>query len=64
MAMIDFKLQGEEMKFGISFYNEPTSGNAVMYMYTPLYRYANEPHDCKNIAEQVIHILNKKMSQC
>ncbi|MFD0675294.1 MULTISPECIES: hypothetical protein [unclassified Paenibacillus] len=58
MAMVHFNLEGEENNFGINFYNDNKQG--IMYMYPALYRYADAPHDTKEISEQVLAILERK----
>lgn len=63
-AMIDFKLQGEDLTFTTRYYHfddncVSDSSNWALYMYTPLYKYTDNVH-APEIVSQILTILSDK----
>jgi len=63
-ATVEFSLQGESFQTVIYYYSYSFDGCSIdssgMYMFIPLYKYANSPNDTKEINLQIFEILKQK----
>ncbi|MCK0470862.1 hypothetical protein [Halalkalibacter sp. APA_J-10(15)] len=59
MAMVDFKIEGEEQTFGINFYNQEIQG--VVYLFPELKaRGIKDPGDTEQLSKDVLAVLEAK----